>query len=662
MGLSKPVFQDGTYIKTNDLTRLLEYTVTLIKALGSVFKDGILTGLHFEAAGTTIILQAGTAIADDGSLITVDAGDALSFTLTRTAFFAAANAGLDIYLVKSSEDVDATRPNLIGQQNSVATSDVYTLVFSSLPDSLTTPKVKLGRLPATISVTTTVSEIDYNYALEQLTHSQFDNITGKYSGPILNAETALADQTVTHTKLKKNGNYLDSTLSWLDGAIDWDVIREAAIKTKHLEDGIITTVKLGDAQVTDAKLASDIDGAKIATGTIPRTGLAFEVGIETETKISSYLAIPYASSTNVFGVLGCNLRDEATNGYKPAQSWSGEKVYGPTDPSQRTFSSFADIQALHNSFVSAYLTTSPPTSGGPSLCFSSDGLRKTNYLANTIFTALPPTVTNTGAFLSSSSDARDSGGGPTVSAFWWVIGMDSDMPGLAAARWFPRYLKLSNFTTAIRKMPDALTLSGELPILSLPYLTAVNTDDLLFQTPWIIPPDGYYIERISGSLRYNGEYFTLMFTPGTNDDYYDGRVIMPRAPFMLIDAATTSSGTINGIQAKLAFKSRLATRSTGYTRSTFLDRDIVPHSAYITLKIRRVSRSVLVNADDAWRGAQPTSEYFIDSSQASPRETQATIFVKPLDKEGTSATLYGPTLWTNTPTNSSVNDGYYIER
>ena len=79
------------------------------------------------------------------------------------------------------------------------------------------------------------------------------------------------DQQISGSKLE---NETISADQLADGAVTNAKLAADAVTTAKIADGAVDTAAIGDSQVTDSKLATGIDGAKLTAGSVPGTALA----------------------------------------------------------------------------------------------------------------------------------------------------------------------------------------------------------------------------------------------------------------------------------------------------------------------------------------------------------------------------------------------------
>lgn len=256
MALIRPLFPDGTHIKTNDLVALTTYVETIGEVLGNLVKPGIINGLtisgptyaQYQANPTaSITFSAGWAILDSGKLAQFDSND---LSISAVDFYTAADptnisATYSMYIVKTSELPVAQRPNIVGQVQTAQSKDVFSviLILSSAPPPTTSAKFLYGTIgskltttwnaPQTLSVTSVqpahlvpndppINFVQsYNRSLDALKHTaQVDSTIQKYTGPQIHgtdsiqrgtiAGTAMAQHTIDALRL--NINTQDDTI------------------------------------------------------------------------------------------------------------------------------------------------------------------------------------------------------------------------------------------------------------------------------------------------------------------------------------------------------------------------------------------------------------------------------------------------------------------
>jgi microcystin-dependent protein len=201
MGVIKPNFPDATYIKTNDLTRLLEYTATLTQAIGKMFSNGILSGLTPTAIlANPLTFGAGAAVSDDGSILTFDSGE---ISVDATQFWALGATGVPdndvwVYLTNASTVVDL-RTNLVGQAQPVSYKSTYAVSYGAagIPG---TASVKF-RLCSVTSTAPALTSVVFNYALNSLTHVNTADSANRYNGSLLHGTNAIQAHTITESRI-----------------------------------------------------------------------------------------------------------------------------------------------------------------------------------------------------------------------------------------------------------------------------------------------------------------------------------------------------------------------------------------------------------------------------------------------------------------------------
>lgn len=210
MALIKPVFQDGVYIKTNDLTRMRDYAEQMLMAGMGMVGAGVLFGLRITQIpnGTgpfSLNISAGAALTQDGQLVVfsdteLDGG---SFPYNSSGKF---------WVVKTNTNEALHRPNLLGQIKTTAEQDVFSVVFQSFsdPPPTATTKFILAQLTGIVSGGVWSPVFTYNYAIGSLTHTGA-SITGKipgetlnreiYTGPRLDGTAAIIPGTITNPSM-----------------------------------------------------------------------------------------------------------------------------------------------------------------------------------------------------------------------------------------------------------------------------------------------------------------------------------------------------------------------------------------------------------------------------------------------------------------------------
>lgn len=285
MAQIKPFFQDGTYIKTNDLNTLATYIETLGIILGNIIQPGVLGGLTITGAtyaqsqadpALTVTVSAGYAILESGKLMQFDATD-LSM-LASTYYQSIIDGGgyppaTTLYIVKTDELAVVQRPNLVGQIQTVQSKDVFSVVavlYNETPPT-TLEKVRLATMAvspypyATPNALPSTWVQGYNYALNSLTHSgAIAATTAKYAGPQLNGAEALIEESVTG-----------------------DVIAPQTIQSSH----IITSVET-DA-IKEVNISRNFSLCPV--GVILPVGFAWRLGIAPQASGYIYSATQWAA-------------------------------------------------------------------------------------------------------------------------------------------------------------------------------------------------------------------------------------------------------------------------------------------------------------------------------------------------------------------------------
>lgn len=718
MGVIKPLFPDGTYIKTNDLTRMIDYTSTLIKAVGSVFQAGILSGLHFSLSGTDIVIAPGVAMADDGTVIVIDATDSNLLITPRSTFFAAANGGAYIYLVKSGEETSGQRPNVVGQLQVTASHDIYNLVITANPNTLASPKVQIGRMPSTISATTTVDALTYTYALEQLTHTLYNPTTGKYSGPTLGT-AAIANQAITHDKLKRNTDYGTGT-EQPDGAVDGDVIRRNSILPRHIDSTVISNRHMMPNSITNTQIPprgtnaivdtltgtsfgavhNGITGDRIALGTITRDLMAFKDSLPVLINMPKLAVLPYTHvSTAPYEGWCLVAANEQKNKPLPIDSWFlvDPPVTGATAHSLAPHITSGDslsstnARSWHANWLAQIRTASN--------CFtniSTDAsVRKPKSAAYWLFEALPPFLRIDYSLAPPVYSAQDPLATSTIvnryiepTSYWVIIGLYSDEYETSGnednlSRVLPVMMKLSNYTLAVRKFPEIVDVVGNFPFASIPNPegdTRGNT--LSLTTPVIIPPDGYMIEYINGAANYNGFKGGASTQHMTRANFAENTQIMPimraeslwRYSQLLASTRPTAYITdVRGVAAQLAVKIQdwFGSDFTAGERALALRETVEALSLNMHIRLRRLPRdnfSAPATSQDFLGGEQLSSDsYFTGLTTATRRkESNASVFMctDVFSQTTPYSSLLGvtgsdpaPIVWCNTLINNDIGLG-----
>src|SRR5208283_5880642 len=107
MALIQPLFQDGTYVKTNDLNTLTSYINSIGAILGNLFQPGIIGGLQLIGSSYssyqtgTISCTPGFAVLESGQLVQFDSTD---LSIPAAGFYSAiatSSATIPVYVVQT---------------------------------------------------------------------------------------------------------------------------------------------------------------------------------------------------------------------------------------------------------------------------------------------------------------------------------------------------------------------------------------------------------------------------------------------------------------------------------------------------------------------------------------------------------------------------------
>ncbi len=261
MAQIKPLFQDGTYVKTNDLNAITTYIDTIGAILGNLFQPGIIGGLQLTGApysgrvNGTISCTAGFAMLNSGKLVQFNAGDL--YVQAVTFYNNISSSAVPVYAIQTGTIATAQRPNLVGQIQTVQFEDVFTLQFGGPPPTTTlnyflwiTIGQKISGSFINQSALPSTFVLGYNYALNSLQHlGGIPSTTSRYTGPLLDGTNAIVPGSITNQSL---------------GA--------ACVTTANIAPLAVTAAQIANTTLTPSQIAAGY--GLIPTGTIlPYAGL-----------------------------------------------------------------------------------------------------------------------------------------------------------------------------------------------------------------------------------------------------------------------------------------------------------------------------------------------------------------------------------------------------
>lgn len=465
MSFRKPTFQDGVFIKVNDLNRIVEFVEKLQSAFNATFNPGVLSGLHLTSpTPTTVGINPGVAIADNGSMMILDTEDVVTISKTASTLFNPSTVSYGVYLVQNGEEDAQVRPNLLGLPKTVAVRPTYDIVVSNTVPTAYTVRTQIG----TVTSAHTAATITYKYAFDSLTFMGYDSISGKYHGPTLHLDgsVSLDDNSVTHEKLRVDPNFPSATLTWGQGAVAGENIRQASIWGKHIMPATITGDKLASAT---------IPGSTIAPATITSINLSPSIIIPQPTAANLPISFPYMVSSTFFTY--STLMTSVSTGLPTPNTGSGyTNSYYPKRSQLNATAALWTHSAAHTNFVtSVYGKWAEPFN--MALVDSTRQEYQNPYIGG----KLPST-----------------GGAPA----WIGLGIVNpygNSSGVSSSS-YCAYLKMTNFLQSLG-YPEEVSLD-----LTIPYAYAetptTTADAGVFRltSPILIAPNGYIWESVTSSL------------------------------------------------------------------------------------------------------------------------------------------------------------------
>ena len=491
MSIIKPTFPDGVVVKVDDLQRTLDYTRAIEQGILRYFGTGIIYGTAISYTYTAGIAPNPNTIAvtvtgptlisaENKELISLDAGQ----TVTGTFVYPTGTTGVDIYIYESAIVTNTTRQNLANVPRPVSELSVY-----SLSDVLPTPTTA-GKRAKIATIINPNAPTTYKSMLTLQHTDTF--LDGVYTGPILNADAALANLSITTAKLADGAVTSDKIA---DGAVTSDKIADGSILANHLTS---TQPIIGTSNIID----SSITTSKIVDGAVTLEKIDFSTGLPTTVDLPATYILPtqrYSTPQN-YGT--------------PAYLWDFGQV-DPLSPLNFRFSGLNSWAFSNNSSAPSYLPTWPSGSTMASSTARAAHLRWLQGIGAYSWSQLGSSYTH--PFGPGSTDDLVWTGGTLGNILFntsaitfpalYIIGITEDSEALgeggSGAAWLPHALKISSVIPHSIGLPQHLTVRGVVPTRC--FITSLG-DYIPVHTPFIIPPDGYRISSISFSSQHNINY------------------------------------------------------------------------------------------------------------------------------------------------------------
>jgi hypothetical protein len=280
-----------------------------------------LSKLATGALPTAITVASANLV--DGTIVNADINAAAAIDLSKLATGALPTA----ITVASANLVDGTIVNAdINASASIADTKLATISTAGKVSNSATTATNANTANAIVA-----RDSSGNFSAGTITASLSGNVTGNVTGNLTGTASAIADSTVTNAKVAAGAAIADTKLATISTAgkvsnsattatnantanaivardasgnfsagtitasLSGNVTGNLTGTASAIADGSVSTAKIVDANVNNAKLASDIDASKLTTGTLPIARIA-DAAV-TPTKLSQPLTLATAQNT-----------------------------------------------------------------------------------------------------------------------------------------------------------------------------------------------------------------------------------------------------------------------------------------------------------------------------------------------------------------------------
>jgi hypothetical protein len=220
-------------------------------------------------SGDVMVSSSGVTAISSGVIVDADVNAAAAISLSKLATGALPTA----ITVASANLVDGTIVN--ADINAAAAIDLSKLATGALPSAITVASSNL--------VDGTIVNADIN-ASASIADTKLATISA--AGKVSNSATTATNANTANAIVAR-----DASGNFSAGTITANLTGTASA----IADGSVSTAKIVDGNVTNAKLASDIDASKLTTGTLPIARIA-DAAV-TPAKLSQPLTLATAQAT-----------------------------------------------------------------------------------------------------------------------------------------------------------------------------------------------------------------------------------------------------------------------------------------------------------------------------------------------------------------------------
>jgi hypothetical protein len=232
-------------------------------------------------SGDVTVNSSGVTAISSGVIVDADVNATAAISLSKLATGALPTA----ITVASANLMDGTIVN--ADINASAAIDLSKLATGALPPAITVASANL--------VDGTIVDADIN-ASASIADTKLATIST--SGKISNSATTATNANTANAIVARDasGNFSAGTITAsLSGNVTGNVTGNLTGTASAIADGIVSTAKIVDGNVTDAKLATGIDASKLTTGTLPIARIA-DAAV-TPAKLSQPLTLATAQAT-----------------------------------------------------------------------------------------------------------------------------------------------------------------------------------------------------------------------------------------------------------------------------------------------------------------------------------------------------------------------------